>query len=151
LYFGRRFVCIWTYSFRKMRFTSTDYAVKRQVQAFLLVFFIESSVCQIRYSVPEEMRKGSYVGNIAEDLGVDAKRLKSGGARIVSGDGSEHIKLDVDKGNLVVGNRIDREQLCGQTSPCSIEKERSHILRRSLRIGLDCAIHLTRTERIYPT
>ncbi|KAM4586880.1 protocadherin gamma-A11-like [Fundulus diaphanus] len=106
-----------------MRFISTEHAVKRQVQAFLVVFFIESAVCQIRYSVPEEMRKGSYVGNIAEDLGVDAKRLKSGGARIVSGDGSEHIKLDVDKGNLVVGNRIDREQLCGQTSPCSLNFE----------------------------
>ncbi|XP_023184203.1 protocadherin gamma-A5-like isoform X13 [Xiphophorus maculatus] len=106
-----------------MHFFSTEHAVKWQVQAFLLVFFIESTVCQIRYSVPEEMRKGSYVGNVAEDLGVDAQRLKLGGARIVSGDSSEYIKLDVDKGNLVVGNRIDREQLCGQTSPCSLNFE----------------------------
>ncbi|XP_038131613.1 protocadherin gamma-A5-like isoform X29 [Cyprinodon tularosa] len=98
-------------------------AFKWQVQAFILAFFIESAVCQIRYSVPEEMRKGSFVGNIAEDLGVDAQRLKSGGARIVSGDSSEYIKLDVDKGNLIVGNRIDREQLCGQTSPCSLNFE----------------------------
>ncbi|XP_050924333.1 protocadherin gamma-A5-like, partial [Lates calcarifer] len=56
--------------------------------------FPEATVCQIRYSVPEEMRKGSFVGNVAEDLGLDAKRLKSGGARIVSGDNSEYIKLD---------------------------------------------------------
>ncbi|CAB1442398.1 unnamed protein product, partial [Pleuronectes platessa] len=60
-----------------------------------------ATVCQIRYSVPEEMRKGSFVGNVAEDLGIDAKRLKLGSARIVSGDSSEYIRLDVDKGTLV--------------------------------------------------
>uniref|UniRef100_A0A8C6MFN6 Cadherin domain-containing protein n=1 Tax=Nothobranchius furzeri TaxID=105023 RepID=A0A8C6MFN6_NOTFU len=94
-----------------------------KLQALLLVFLMEDTVSQIRYSVPEEMRKGSFVGNLAEDLGVDAKRLRSGGARIVSGDSSEFIRLDVDKGILVVGERVDREQLCGQTSPCSLNFE----------------------------
>uniref|UniRef100_A0A3Q3C0W6 Cadherin N-terminal domain-containing protein n=1 Tax=Haplochromis burtoni TaxID=8153 RepID=A0A3Q3C0W6_HAPBU len=93
------------------------------VNAFILVVLIDATICQIRYSVPEEMRKGSFVGNVAEDLGIDAKRLKSGGARIVISDSSEYIRLDVDKGNLVVGERIDREQLCGQTSPCSLNLE----------------------------
>nr|XP_024660632.1 protocadherin gamma-A11-like [Maylandia zebra] len=97
--------------------------VKWQVRAFILVVLIDATICQIRYSVPEEMRKGSFVGNVAEDLGIDAKRLKSGGARIVISDSSEYIRLDVDKGNLVVGERIDREQLCGQTSPCSLNLE----------------------------
>ncbi|XP_050925633.1 protocadherin gamma-A5-like [Lates calcarifer] len=106
-----------------MALISSESTIKWQVRAFILVFFIEATVCQIRYSVPEEMRKGSFVGNVAEDLGLDAKRLKSGGARIVSGDNSEYIKLDVDKGILVVGERIDREQLCGQTSPCSLNFE----------------------------
>ncbi|KAG9346568.1 hypothetical protein JZ751_006879, partial [Albula glossodonta] len=78
---------------------------------------------QIRYSVPEEMKKGSFVGNIAQDLGIDPKRMKSGGARIVSGDSSEYIELNVDKGILVIRDRIDREQLCGQTSPCSLALE----------------------------
>ncbi|KAL3973043.1 glucuronyl/N-acetylglucosaminyl transferase EXT1 [Sarotherodon galilaeus] len=105
------------HSFRMAR------TVKWQVRAFILVFLIDATICQIRYSVPEEMRKGSFVGNVAEDLGIDAKRLKSGGARIVISDSSEYIRLDVDKGNLVVGERIDREQLCGQTSPCSLNLE----------------------------
>uniref|UniRef100_A0A3P8VB64 Cadherin N-terminal domain-containing protein n=1 Tax=Cynoglossus semilaevis TaxID=244447 RepID=A0A3P8VB64_CYNSE len=69
--------------------------MKTQVRAFILVFLFEATFCQIRYSVPEELRKGSFVGNVAEDLGIDAKRLKSGGARIVNGDNSEYIKLDV--------------------------------------------------------
>ncbi|XP_071314689.1 protocadherin gamma-A7-like [Trachinotus anak] len=113
----------WTDCFGNMALISSETRIKWQVQAFILVFLIEATVCQIRYSVPEEMRKGSFVGNVAEDLGIDAKRLKSGGARIVSGDSSEYIRLDVDKGILVVGERIDREQLCGQTSPCSLNFE----------------------------
>ncbi|XP_055782697.1 protocadherin gamma-A2-like isoform X2 [Salvelinus fontinalis] len=97
--------------------------LKRQVQAFILVSLFQMILGQIRYSIQEEMRKGSFVGNVAEDLGMNAKQMKSGGARIVSGDSSEYIRLDVDKGTLVVGERIDREQLCGQTSPCSLSFE----------------------------
>ncbi|XP_055368194.1 protocadherin gamma-A5-like isoform X15 [Betta splendens] len=96
---------------------------KWQVRAVVLVCFIRLTLCQIRYSVPEETRKGSFVGNVAEDLGIDAKRLKSGGARIVSGDNSEYVRLDEDKGILVVGEKIDREQLCGQSAPCSLNFE----------------------------
>lgn len=94
-----------------------------QIRAFMLAVLVETTFCQIRYSVPEEMRKGSFVGSVAEDLGIDAKRLKSGGARIVSGDSGEYIRLDVDKGILVVGEKIDREELCGQVSPCSLNFE----------------------------
>ncbi|XP_056149261.1 protocadherin gamma-A4-like [Lampris incognitus] len=92
------------------------------MQVLIVVFLAEVTFGQIRYSLPEEMRKGSFVGNVAEDLGIDAKRMKSGGARIVDGD-SKYIVLDVDKGILVVGERIDREQLCGKTSPCSLNFE----------------------------
>ncbi|XP_070769985.1 protocadherin gamma-A7-like [Enoplosus armatus] len=106
-----------------MPFISSGPTIKWQVRAFILVFLIDAAVCQIRYSVPEEMRKSSFVGNVAEDLGINAKRLLSGGARIVSSDSSEYIRLDADKGILVVGERIDREQLCGQTSPCSLNFE----------------------------
>ncbi|XP_065814744.1 protocadherin gamma-A7-like [Labrus bergylta] len=106
-----------------MAFFIREPLVKWQVQAFILVFLFDFTLCQIRYSVPEEMRKGAFVGNVAEDLGIDVKRLTSGGARIVSSDSSEYVRLDIDKGILVVGERIDREQLCGQTSPCSLNFE----------------------------
>ncbi|XP_029918245.1 protocadherin gamma-A4-like [Myripristis murdjan] len=106
-----------------MPFISNERSIKWQVQIFIVICLIEAAFSQIRYSIPEEMRKGSFVGNVAEDLGIDAERMKSGGARIVNGDNIEYIKLDVDKGTLVVGERIDREQLCGQTSPCSLNFE----------------------------
>ncbi|XP_076148286.1 protocadherin gamma-A6-like isoform X5 [Alosa pseudoharengus] len=78
---------------------------------------------QIRYSIPEEMKKGSLIGNVAQDLGLDLKRLREGRARIVSGESIQYTELKTDKGILVVNERIDREQLCGDITPCSISFE----------------------------
>ncbi|XP_073730281.1 protocadherin gamma-A6-like isoform X23 [Misgurnus anguillicaudatus] len=93
------------------------------------VLFVMAVCCfcnnsaQIRYSVPEEMKKGSLIGNIAHDLGLDVQRLRSGRARIVSGDSTQYAELKTDKGTLVVNERIDREQLCAETTPCSFTFE----------------------------
>ncbi|XP_035505056.2 protocadherin gamma-A11-like isoform X28 [Scophthalmus maximus] len=78
---------------------------------------------QIRYSIPEEMKKGSVIGSVAQDLGLDLKRLRSGRARIVSGENIQYTELKADKGMLVVNERIDREQLCGDVTPCSLSFE----------------------------
>ncbi|XP_074530809.1 protocadherin gamma-A10-like [Halichoeres trimaculatus] len=78
---------------------------------------------QIRYSIPEEMKRGSLVGNVAQDLGLDLKRLRSGRARIVTGENIQYAELKTDKGTLVVHERIDREQLCGDLTPCSFTFE----------------------------
>ncbi|XP_043982268.1 protocadherin gamma-A11-like [Gambusia affinis] len=77
----------------------------------------------MRYSIPEEMKKGSLIGNVAQDLGLDLKRLRSGRARIVSGESIQYVELKPDKGILAVKGRIDREQLCGDTTPCSFTFE----------------------------
>ncbi|XP_048058635.1 putative protocadherin beta-18 [Megalobrama amblycephala] len=86
----------------------------------LCVFVMAVAHGQVRYSIPEEMTKGSLVGNIVQDLGLDVKRLKSGRARIFTEDSREYIGLNVDKGTLIVKERIDREELCAQVSPCSL-------------------------------
>ncbi|XP_062332864.1 protocadherin gamma-C3-like [Osmerus eperlanus] len=92
-----------------------------QLLAFLCFSHI---VCgQIRYSVPEEMKKGSLIGNVGQDLGIDLKRLRAGRARIVTGESIQYTELKTDKGILVVGERIDREQLCGDVTPCSFSFE----------------------------
>ncbi|KAM3612629.1 uncharacterized protein V6R79_011568 [Siganus canaliculatus] len=69
------------------------------------------------------MKKGSLIGNVAQDLGLDLNRLRSGRARIVSGESIQYSELKADKGILVVNERIDREQLCGDVTPCSISFE----------------------------
>uniref|UniRef100_A0A4W5QMN5 Cadherin domain-containing protein n=1 Tax=Hucho hucho TaxID=62062 RepID=A0A4W5QMN5_9TELE len=78
---------------------------------------------QIRYSIPEEMKKGSLIGNVAQDLELDLKRLRAGRARIVTGESIQYTELKTDKGILVVSERIDREQLCGDVTPCSFSFE----------------------------
>ncbi|CAJ1058675.1 protocadherin gamma-A8-like isoform X1 [Xyrichtys novacula] len=91
-------------------------------QALLLIslFSLGSVFGQVSYSIPEEMAKGSFVGNIAQDLGLEIKRLASGKARIYTGDSDEYIELNRERGLLLVKQRIDREALCRQTTPCAL-------------------------------
>ncbi|XP_049330744.1 protocadherin gamma-A11-like isoform X2 [Astyanax mexicanus] len=92
----------------------------RQVLLFVYLLSLTSVRGQVSYSIPEEMPKGSLVGNIAQDLGLDFKRLKSGKARIYTGDSAEYISLDKERGVILIKERIDREALCGQTTPCAL-------------------------------
>ncbi|XP_030621300.1 protocadherin gamma-A8-like [Chanos chanos] len=78
---------------------------------------------QVRYSIPEEMKKGSPICNVAQDLGLDVTRLRAGRARMVTGEGFQYTELNIDKGILVVKERIDREKLCGDITPCSFSFE----------------------------
>ncbi|XP_051506059.1 protocadherin gamma-A4-like isoform X16 [Myxocyprinus asiaticus] len=93
-----------------------------QVLFFISICF-PFAISQIRYSIPEEMTKGSIIGNVAQDLGLDLKRLRAGRARIVTGESTQYAELKTDKGILVVSERIDREQLCGDITPCSFSFE----------------------------
>ncbi|XP_047676061.1 protocadherin gamma-A11-like isoform X12 [Tachysurus fulvidraco] len=91
-----------------------------QVLLVICLHFLSSVHGQVSYSIPEEMSKGALVGNIAHNLGLDLKRLKSGKARIFTGDGTEYFELNAEKGTLLIKERIDRETLCGQTTPCAL-------------------------------
>ncbi|XP_029969036.1 protocadherin gamma-A1-like [Salarias fasciatus] len=94
------------------------------LELLFFLFCLSHSVSgNIRYSIPEEMKKGSVIGNMAQDLGLDLTRLRSGRARIVTGESIQYTELKADKGILVVNERIDREQLCGDTAPCSFSFE----------------------------
>ncbi|KAM4621310.1 protocadherin gamma-A2-like [Polymixia lowei] len=85
-----------------------------------ILLSLNSVFGQVSYSIPEEMAKGSLVGNIAQDLGLDVKRLKSGKGRIFTRDSAEYIELNRERGVLLIKDRIDREALCGQTTPCAL-------------------------------
>lgn len=74
---------------------------------------------QIRYSIPEELEHGAFVGNIAEDLGLDADRLSARRFRIVSGGKRQYVEVNLENGVLFVNERIDREELCEQSLSCS--------------------------------
>uniref|UniRef100_A0A8C4SG57 Protocadherin 1 gamma 26 n=1 Tax=Erpetoichthys calabaricus TaxID=27687 RepID=A0A8C4SG57_ERPCA len=78
---------------------------------------------QIRYSVPEELTKGSFVGDIAKDLGLHLAQISHRNLRIASEFGKQHFSIDVKKGSLVIGERIDREVMCEQTPNCLMPLE----------------------------
>ncbi|XP_041845377.1 protocadherin beta-16-like isoform X16 [Melanotaenia boesemani] len=98
----------------------SDITMRRQVLLFSSVLFFSTVLGQVSYSIPEEMATGSFVGNIAQDLGLDVKRLKSGRARVFTRDSRAFIELNRERGILLLKERIDREALCGQMTPCSL-------------------------------
>ncbi|XP_068570896.1 protocadherin gamma-A5-like isoform X34 [Cebidichthys violaceus] len=94
--------------------------MKGQALLFISLLSLGSVIGQVSYTIPEEMTKGSLVGNIAQDLGLENKRLTSGKARIYTRDSDEYIELNRERGVLLVKQRIDREALCRQTTPCAL-------------------------------
>ncbi|XP_072295791.1 protocadherin gamma-A11-like isoform X32 [Eucyclogobius newberryi] len=92
----------------------------RQVLLCFSLAFVGCALGQISYSIPEEMARGSLVGNIAHDLGLDVKRLQLRKARIHTGESEEYIQFNKERGVLVIKEKIDREALCGQTTPCAL-------------------------------
>ncbi|XP_070769967.1 protocadherin gamma-A4-like [Enoplosus armatus] len=90
----------------------------------LLLFSLHFASGDISYSFPEEMRRGSVIGNIAKDLGLETSRLSARKARIDT-DGSDKRYCDINlrNGDLTVAERIDREGLCGDKASCVLKQD----------------------------
>ncbi|XP_067112848.1 protocadherin gamma-A11-like [Osmerus mordax] len=83
-----------------------------------------SSYGDVTYSIPEEMKRGSVIGNIAKDLGLDTKGLLSRKARLdVDRRSKRYCDINLNTGDLIVAEMIDREQLCGRRLSCSLKYE----------------------------
>ncbi|XP_062870797.1 protocadherin gamma-A11-like [Trichomycterus rosablanca] len=95
-------------------------AVMLQTVLFFILLSSRSVLGQVSYSISEEMPEGSVVGNIAQDLGLDIQRLKSGKARIYTVDSKEYINLNKERGVLAITERIDRESICAKKTPCAL-------------------------------
>ncbi|XP_059030832.1 protocadherin gamma-A2 isoform X7 [Mustela lutreola] len=87
---------------------------------FLLAVLWEVGARQMHYSVPEETDKGSFVGDIAKDLGLEPLALAERGVRIVSRGRTQLFALNPRSGSLVTKDRIDREELCAQSVQCLV-------------------------------
>ncbi|KAF6281145.1 hypothetical protein mRhiFer1_012671 [Rhinolophus ferrumequinum] len=74
----------------------------------------------ICYSIPEELDKGSFVGNISKDLGLAPRELAERGVRIVSRGSAQLFTVNPGGGSLVTAGRIDREELCAQSARCLV-------------------------------
>ncbi|XP_028975060.1 protocadherin alpha-3 isoform X8 [Esox lucius] len=88
---------------------------------FSLLLYVGNEVsAQIRYSIPEEVKQGYAVGNIAKDLGLDISALGERGFRIVSGAEDAFFQVNQNNGILYVHKIIDREELCDGDRACFI-------------------------------
>ncbi|XP_067374418.1 protocadherin gamma-A12-like isoform X44 [Channa argus] len=73
----------------------------------------------LSYSIPEEMRRDSVIGNIAKDLPVDLRTLALRQARVdFEGSQRRYCDIKMNTGDLITMERIDRESLCGQKPSC---------------------------------
>ncbi|XP_062986178.1 protocadherin gamma-A4-like [Elgaria multicarinata webbii] len=94
----------------------------------VVFFFLLANTCQtiakqIHYSIPEETEKGFLVGNIARQLGLEAKELSDRGIRVVSPGRTPYFALNYRSGHLHTTERIDREEICGQMETCILNFE----------------------------
>ncbi|XP_043924998.1 protocadherin beta-15-like [Protopterus annectens] len=86
----------------------------------LVLLFCNKADSTLRYSVREELAKGYVVSNIANDLGLEPKILTEGGAHIVSEGTKQYFQINKNTGMLLINERVDREQICGQTPNCTL-------------------------------
>ncbi|KAI3351193.1 hypothetical protein L3Q82_005749 [Scortum barcoo] len=78
----------------------------------------------VSFSIPEEMKSGSVIGNIAKEVGLNVGKLSARKARIDSELNRErYCDINLSTGDLIVAERIDREALCGEKASCILKSE----------------------------
>ncbi|XP_032192346.1 protocadherin beta-3 [Mustela erminea] len=93
----------------------------RQRQVLFLFVFLGGSLTESesrRYSVVEETERGYLIANLAKDLGLGVGELAVRGAQVVSKGNKQHFQLNHQTGDLLLHEKLDREELCGHTEPC---------------------------------
>ncbi|XP_018607250.2 protocadherin alpha-3-like isoform X21 [Scleropages formosus] len=84
------------------------------------ISFANRASAQVRYSILEEVKDGTPVGNVAKDLGLDITTLGERRFRIVAGSKESHFGLYQNNGTLYVCNKMDREEICDNNAVCLI-------------------------------
>nr|AAD43762.2 protocadherin beta 8 [Homo sapiens] len=93
---------------------------QRQVLfSFLLLGLSLAGAAEPRsYSVVEETEGSSFVTNLAKDLGLEQREFSRRGVRVVSRGNKLHLQLNQETADLLLNEKLDREDLCGHTEPC---------------------------------
>uniref|UniRef100_A0A8I3MNQ1 Protocadherin beta 7 n=1 Tax=Canis lupus familiaris TaxID=9615 RepID=A0A8I3MNQ1_CANLF len=95
-------------------------AVQKRQVFFLCVFLGVSwaGTEPLQYFVAEEMERGTFLANLAIDLGLEPGEVSARGCRIVSDENIRFLLLNPLTGDLLLNEKLDREKLCGPTEPC---------------------------------
>ncbi|XP_029970207.1 protocadherin beta-16-like [Salarias fasciatus] len=88
--------------------------------AFLLT--LQTVHGDLSYTVLEEMKRTAIVGNIAKDLGLDLRTISSRKARLDFEEIQKmYCDINLNTGDLVISERIDRESICGKKPSCVLK------------------------------
>ncbi|XP_072259084.1 protocadherin alpha-7-like [Pyxicephalus adspersus] len=90
----------------------------RLVHFLLLQISWDVVLSQLHYIIQEESKHGTFVGRIAQDLGLDLGEINSRMLRVVSRDEKEYFQVNLQNGILFVKETVDREMLCPGTQLC---------------------------------
>ncbi|KAG9490999.1 hypothetical protein GDO78_006381, partial [Eleutherodactylus coqui] len=104
-------------------YKGTQWTVIWQVLFYFSSFYFRDISGQLQYSIPEELKRGSVVGNVAKDLGLNVKELVFRKFQIVSHVTKQYFSINLENGDLIVSERIDRETLCGAKLNCFLNLE----------------------------
>ncbi|NXG06704.1 PCDGH protein, partial [Sakesphorus luctuosus] len=91
----------------------------------LLCLCCRAAAERLRYTIPEELARGSLVGPLARDLGLSPDELPVRKLQVAS-TGKKQLKyftVSEENGNLYVSEKLDREELCGESASCSVSFE----------------------------
>ncbi|XP_072001815.1 protocadherin gamma-B5-like isoform X47 [Engystomops pustulosus] len=94
-----------------------------QVLFFYIVSLSMATSTQFHYSILEELKLNSLIGNIRNNLELDNSNFKIRKLRIVSHHNRNYFNISSDNGNLYVSDRIDREEICGSELSCFLDLE----------------------------
>ncbi|XP_040200881.1 LOW QUALITY PROTEIN: protocadherin gamma-C5-like [Rana temporaria] len=78
---------------------------------------------QLRYSIVEESDPGTWVGNVAQDLGIKRAEIAQRRLHLSSEKKQKYFTVNKENGGLIVNDRIDRETLCGSSVSCVMNLE----------------------------
>ncbi|XP_040200875.1 LOW QUALITY PROTEIN: protocadherin gamma-C5-like [Rana temporaria] len=78
---------------------------------------------QLRYSIVEESDPGTWVGNVAQDLGIKRAEISLRRLHLSSEKYQKYFTVNKENGGLTVNDRIDREILCGSSVSCMLRLE----------------------------
>ncbi|XP_053319426.1 protocadherin gamma-B2-like isoform X25 [Spea bombifrons] len=90
---------------------------------FFFIFLCAITSSQIIYSVFEEIKKGTVVGNIVKDFGIDTKDLSVRKLKMASHTKKHYFNISLENGNLYVIDRVDRETICEMEDICLLSLE----------------------------